>query len=184
MERIIKRYRNRKLYDTQDSRYIKSQDLVDYIQKEIGFKIIDNETGNEITQSILMQIILETQSRESVPVDDLKSVISQGGSLFRRAFDKTVQIGRDVAGRIEKDLGSIRSRISSQTDSDRRWFDRDTIRSLITNAGKGVNFVVNEKLRKQLLHLPNLNDVKRIEEKLTIIESHLGIEGKGDTDEA
>ncbi|GEM_PF-6997965 len=177
MERIIKRYRNRKLYDTSESRYIKSSDIIDLIRRDIPFRIIANDTGEDVSRMILMQLILENQPADSVPVDDLKSAISEGSNLFRRAFERTVQIGKGMAGRIERDFETIRSKIGGQGD-DRKILDWDSLRGLISNAGKAVNFVVNEKLRKQLLHLPNLGDVERIREKLTRIEALLEMEGK------
>ncbi len=176
MERVIKRYRNRKLYDTSESRYIRSSDIIALIRAEIPFRIVSNDSGEDVTRMILMQLIIETQPADSVPVDDLKSAISDGSNLFRRAFEKTVQIGKGVAGRIERDFETIRSKIGGQSD-DRKKLDWDIVRGLISNAGRAVNFVINEKLRKQMLHLPNLSDVERIREKLDRIEAIVDVEG-------
>ena len=91
--RIIKKYGNRRLYDTEDSRYIKLLDLYQMIKDEIPFKVIDETTHNDITQTILMQILfeLETKERDVLPADLLRSLLE-----FYR--DPThAQVGRYLA---------------------------------------------------------------------------------------
>lgn len=59
--RIIKRYRNRKLYDMVLSSYITLPAIADMIKKGYEVKVIDHETGQDITSVVLAQIILETE---------------------------------------------------------------------------------------------------------------------------
>ena len=91
--RIIKKYGNRRLYDTEDSRYIKLLDLYQMIKDEIDFKVIDETNQHDITQTILMQILfeLETKERDVLPADLLRSLLE-----FYR--DPThAQVGRYLA---------------------------------------------------------------------------------------
>jgi polyhydroxyalkanoate synthesis repressor PhaR len=60
--RVIKKYPNRRLYDTKHSTYITLFDIKDLVMTQEPFVVIDVKSGDEITRSILMQIILEEES--------------------------------------------------------------------------------------------------------------------------
>jgi len=59
--RIIKKYPNRRLYDTELSKYVTLADLRKLIHDEVEFKVIDSQTGEDITRNILIQIITEQE---------------------------------------------------------------------------------------------------------------------------
>ena len=59
-ERIIKKYPNRRLYDTNQSCYITLNDVRDLVLASVPFKVIDRQSGDDITRSILLQIIIQT----------------------------------------------------------------------------------------------------------------------------
>ena len=61
-QRIIKKYPNRRLYDTKHSTYITLFDIKGLVMTQEPFVVLDAKTGEEITRSILMQIILEEES--------------------------------------------------------------------------------------------------------------------------
>lgn len=61
-ERIIKKYPNRRLYDTQVSRYITVADVRDLVMEGISLKVVDTSNGADITRSILLQIMLEEEA--------------------------------------------------------------------------------------------------------------------------
>ncbi|MBK6742719.1 MAG: polyhydroxyalkanoate synthesis repressor PhaR [Hydrogenophilales bacterium] len=61
-ERIIKKYPNRRLYDTEESRYITLAEVKDLVMSGIEFKVIDSQTEQELTRSILLQIIMEQEA--------------------------------------------------------------------------------------------------------------------------
>jgi len=60
--RIIKKYPNRRLYDTHQSCYITLNDVRELVMAETPFQVIDRQSGEDITRSILLQIILEQES--------------------------------------------------------------------------------------------------------------------------
>ncbi len=60
--RIIKKYPNRRLYDTEKSKYVTLQEIRDLVLEEIAFVVIDQKTEEDITRSILLQIIFEQES--------------------------------------------------------------------------------------------------------------------------
>ena len=60
--RIIKKYPNRRLYDTANSGYITLADVKQMVLENIEFKVVDAKTGDDLTRAILLQIILEEES--------------------------------------------------------------------------------------------------------------------------
>jgi polyhydroxyalkanoate synthesis repressor PhaR len=75
--RIIKRYSNRKLYDTQDSRYVTLLQIAEMVRSGEEVQIIDNNTKDDLTEITLAQIIYEEQKAHSrnVPLQTLKELI-------------------------------------------------------------------------------------------------------------
>lgn len=80
--RVIKRYSNRKLYDTKDSRYVTLLQIAEMVRGGEEVQIIDNNTKEDLTEVTLAQIIYEEQkqkasSSRSVPLQTLKDLIHQ-----------------------------------------------------------------------------------------------------------
>lgn len=74
--RIIKKYHNRRLYDTQDSHYITLADLYQMIKDQVNFRVVDAK-NKDITQTILLQIVteLETKHTDVLTVDCLRTLL-------------------------------------------------------------------------------------------------------------
>jgi polyhydroxyalkanoate synthesis repressor PhaR len=66
-QRVIKKYANRRLYDTAESRYIALDDIRQLVVNGEHFRVIDARSGDDITRSILLQIIVE-QEEEGQPM--------------------------------------------------------------------------------------------------------------------
>lgn len=62
MTRLIKKYKNRRLYDTETSQYITLEQLQRYVVDGVVFRIEDSETGKDLTNSVLLQIIVEMEA--------------------------------------------------------------------------------------------------------------------------
>jgi len=75
--RVIKRYSNRKLYDTKDSKYVTLLQIAEMVRGGEEVQIIDNNTKNDLTEITLAQIIYEEQKAHSrnVPLQTLKELI-------------------------------------------------------------------------------------------------------------
>jgi polyhydroxyalkanoate synthesis repressor PhaR len=82
--RVIKKYPNRRLYDTVESRYITLADIRRLVMEKVDFVVIDKKTQEDITRSILLQVIAE-QEHVGEPLmsqDFLAQVIrSYGGAM-------------------------------------------------------------------------------------------------------
>jgi len=77
--RVIKRYSNRKLYDTKDSRYVTLLQIAEMVRAGEEVQIIDNNTKEDLTEITLAQIIYEEQKAHArnVPLQTLKELIHQ-----------------------------------------------------------------------------------------------------------
>lgn len=82
--KIIKRYQNRKLYDTQQSCYVTLDDIAKMIRGNEEVMVIDNKSKNDITAATLTQIIFESEKKASqyAPLFTLREIIQNGnGSI-------------------------------------------------------------------------------------------------------
>lgn len=82
---LIKKYPNRRLYNTDTSSYIVLDDIVELIRADTLFKIEDKKTGEDITRSILNQIIFERETKPSnyhFPLEVQKQLISMYGDAY------------------------------------------------------------------------------------------------------
>ena len=76
--RVIKRYSNRKLYDTKDSRYVTLLQIAEMVRNSEEVQIIDNNTKDDLTEVTLAQIVYEEQKNsKNVPLQTLKELIHQ-----------------------------------------------------------------------------------------------------------
>lgn len=82
---IIKKYANRRLYNTDTSSYITLDDLARMVRENVDFKVLDAKTGDEITHSILTQIIVDEESNgtQMLPVSFLRDLISMYGNSMQ-----------------------------------------------------------------------------------------------------
>ncbi len=96
--RIIKKYTNRRLYDTSSSSYVNLESLAELIRSGEMVKIIDAQSGGDLTRLILMQIILETQGAlELMPVGLLHRMIRLGAhNPMHAMFRQQLAVGLDM----------------------------------------------------------------------------------------
>src|SRR5258706_15611366 len=80
MAYVIKRYSNRKLYDTQESRYVTLEEIEEMIRGGREVSVVDASTGEDLTSVTLTQIILEHERnhRGTLPIGFLHQLIKHG----------------------------------------------------------------------------------------------------------
>jgi polyhydroxyalkanoate synthesis repressor PhaR len=84
--RIIKRYANRKLYDTEHSRYVTLEQISEMIRAGDDVKIVDNKSKEDLTSVTLAQIIFEEEKKHSfMPLGTMRNIIQNGGEWFAEA---------------------------------------------------------------------------------------------------
>lgn len=91
--RVIKRYQNRKLYDTQNSCYVTLDDIAKFIKEGEDVEVIDNKNHEDLTSVTLTQIILEEgkKKRNLLPLNALKDIIASGGEQIAHFVQKSLQ---------------------------------------------------------------------------------------------
>jgi len=95
MIRLVKRYGSRKLYDTEESRYVSLEELGEWIREGQELRVVDNATSEDVTAQTLTQVILEEGRRGSSmpPSRILHQLIRQGGELVSSGVE---QLGERV----------------------------------------------------------------------------------------
>jgi polyhydroxyalkanoate synthesis repressor PhaR len=125
--RIIKRYANRKLYDTQDSRYVTLDQISDMIRGGEDVKVVDNSSKEDLTSVTLAQIIFEEEKRRRsfLPLSALRKVIQTGGDSLHEfvaqlqdSADKVKRVFRrdgNEEGEVEGEGGEEGEAVTEQT---------------------------------------------------------------------
>lgn len=83
---IVKKYANRRLYNTSTSSYITLDDLAAMVRDDVEFQVLDAKTGDDITHSILTQIIMDEEAsggEQMLPVNFLRQLISMYGNSMQ-----------------------------------------------------------------------------------------------------
>lgn len=83
---VIKKYANRRLYNTRSSSYITLDHLAKMTREGVDYKVLDAKTGTDITHQILTQIIMEEESNRSeqlLPVSFLRQLIAMYGNSMQ-----------------------------------------------------------------------------------------------------
>ena len=82
---VIKKYANRRLYNTHSSSYITLDDLAQMTREGVDFTVVDAKSGDDITHAILTQIIVEeeTNGEQMLPVSFLRDLISMYGNSMQ-----------------------------------------------------------------------------------------------------
>jgi polyhydroxyalkanoate synthesis repressor PhaR len=94
---LVKKYGNRRLYDTQDSRYVTLDELAAKIRTGTDMRIIDAQTGEDLTQGTLTQIVLETgNAAKFLPVQLLTQMIRLSDDSLAEFFSRYVTGALDV----------------------------------------------------------------------------------------
>ena len=85
---VVKKYANRRLYNTDTSTYVTLDDLAEMVRNECDFVVFDAKTGEELTHSVLTQIIMEQESKGGqqnlLPIGFLRQLIRYYGNSMER----------------------------------------------------------------------------------------------------
>ena len=94
---IIKKYANRRLYNTATSSYVTLDNLSDMVRQNVDFVVFDAKTGDDITRSVLAQIIFEEESRGQnlLPIQFLRQLISFYGDSMQNLLPTYLEMSLD-----------------------------------------------------------------------------------------
>ena len=148
--KVIKRYGNRKLYDTEQSSYVVLNDIAKMIRNEEEVRVIDNETKDDITSATLTQIIFgaEKKSSYSAPLDILKSIIKKGDGSFSNFLAEMGLFKAQITDEkiiIEESGGNTDNVASSLYSNKNRNFQHKTLQERVVSAALNPTSSENEK---------------------------------------
>lgn len=161
MTRLVKRYSNRKLYDTSESRYVTLEEISRWVKAGEEVKILENETGEDLTAVTFAQIILEEERKKTGLLSlRLMRDLIQHGEAALATLAARVESGMEVirtaperAGRRLQELTQVSERLAEM---------QKTVDELMRRAADAVT--ANPTFQQQL---------KRVEKTARALEARL-----------
>jgi len=103
---IIKKYANRRLYDTESSTYITLERLAEMVRQKREFKVVDAKSGDDITHQVLTQIIMDEEARGStmLPVNFLRQLIGMYGEQIESVVPQYLEASLEQLQRNQSQL--------------------------------------------------------------------------------
>lgn len=142
--RIIKKYPNRRLYDTGRSRYITLEDVRELVLEGRPFKVVDSQSDEDITRNILLQIIVDQESGAEPLFSDemLAQMIRSYGGAYQQMFgsylQESLRLFLEQQQRLQRQLGDT--------------FGTGTAMALIMELSRR-NLELWADMQRQLLHM-------------------------------
>ena len=174
MPTLIKRYANRKLYNTATSRYITLKGIAELLDAGEEVKVVDNETGEDITKVALSQILVDSErANADAPSGLLSQILGKGGDALYEALRRGVDDANDNFEEVQERLRRFVHREEESTGDDaggaKRWPEWKALTSpdvedLVTNAVERV---------LKLLDLPRRSDIEALNENLRRVSEAL-----------
>ena len=114
---VIKKYANRRLYNTATSAYVTLEDLAQMVREGVEFVVYDAKTNDELTRQILTQIIFEEESRGEalLPVQFLRQLIGFYGNSMQAVLPSYLEMSLDSFSRQQEQLRTQFSRTFAGT---------------------------------------------------------------------
>ena len=166
MSRMIKRYGNRKLYDTQESRYVTLEAIASFVKQGEEVRVVDNDSGEDLTAVTFAQIILEEERRKNglVPLPMLRQIIQQGQATLQ-----------DLATRVDRGMeaiGTMGEKAGKQ--------GKAILEDLITSPQRQLEALqkrIDERLKKSVERITSFpavqKELTRIEKSIERLEERL-----------
>src|SRR3954466_13412783 len=190
--KVIKRYTNRKLYDTVESRYVTLDEIAQMIKGGAEVKIVDNRTKEDLTSVTLAQIIFEEEKKRSqMPLGVLREIIRHGGEavagFYQEKVGSRLTAGlEDVKVKTETLRENIEQRVRGVPQLLRREGEeqKSSVKEVISAGQTAVEELrakVEESVKQALESFGSNTvpaDVERLRSKLDALEKKLDELGK------
>jgi polyhydroxyalkanoate synthesis repressor PhaR len=157
---LIKRYANRKLYNTQTSRYITLKGIGELVEAGREIRVVDNETGEDISSVTLSQVLVDTERHNrGVPGTLLSELIQRGGDVLYNALRKGVGEAGGGIGEIQRNVRRFIGAREKDAEKLQEWVAVATpdLEGLVERALEGV---------MRALDLPRRADVEALSRNL------------------
>lgn len=187
--RVIKRYPNRKLYDTEAKQYITLDGIALLIRQGENVSVVDHASGEDLTAVTLSQVIFEQEKKGSgfLPQSVLAGLIQAGGdtmSTLRRTLAAPLDMARHVDEEIEQRLQALIGRGELAAEEGRRLRDQLMARH---QGQLGKTAPSEEDLQQALARrgVPTRQDLQAILDQLEVLAAKLeGVPQQPDQDRA
>ena len=180
--RVIKKYQNRKLYDTKDSCYITLDEIAGLIRKGEDVAVVDNKTKADVTSIILTQILVdqEKSAKSILPLTMLRDIIQRGqGSLFD-FIHRYVLLGMDTEQEKHTEAERYIDRLVTRGELSKTE-GKSLLKEVMEAPGaEGTDFdeFIGERVTTQLKEMTKLSDIetniKKLWDKLDSIDRKIG----------
>jgi polyhydroxyalkanoate synthesis repressor PhaR len=164
--KVIKRYTNRKLYDTVESRYVTLDEIAEMIKAGAEVKVIDNRTKDDLTSVTLAQIIFEEEKKTSkMSLETLRDLIRHGGEVAQRLVEGTQA---ELRGRVEAVRQAAEQRVQHLISRGQATGDR--ARELVQTSQETMTAMqrkVDERVRNAVEGMTALGDARRQLDEMT-----------------
>jgi polyhydroxyalkanoate synthesis repressor PhaR len=160
---LIKRYANRKLYNTQTSRYITLKGIAELVDDGKEVRVIDNETGEDITSVALSQILVDSErSNSDVSQSLLSQILGRGGDALYDALRKGVDDASEGLGEIQDRFRRLVNTGEGEGRSGRSLSD------WIAYSSPDFEHIIQNSMERvfKLLDLPRRSDIEALNRNL------------------
>jgi polyhydroxyalkanoate synthesis repressor PhaR len=174
---LIKRYANRKLYNTDTSRYITLKGIAELLEAGDEVRVIDNETGEDITSVALSQILVESERTNTSPSHSLLSqIFGRGGDALYDVLKRGVDDATDNLGEIQERMRRMMAgdeARSDQADQSKGGRERHGLGDWLTHASPDLDKLVQNAVERvfRVLDLPRRSDVEALNRNLERVAS-------------
>jgi polyhydroxyalkanoate synthesis repressor PhaR len=173
--KIIKRYTNRKLYDTVESRYVTLDEIAEMVKAGTEVRILDNRTKEDLTSVTLAQIIFEEEKKTSkMSLRTLKDMIRYGGERAAQLMEDTQA---ELRGRVEAVRQAAEQRVQTLLKTGQQTSDR--AKEMVAASQEAVSQFqkrIDERVRTAVEGMSSLSDLRRDVSELS--ERIAGLEKK------
>ncbi len=173
---IIKRYQNRKLYDTQNSTYVTLDEIAKMVRRGDDIRVVDNKSSEDLTSVTLTQILFEEEKRNRsvLPLATLKKIIRDGGDTLRELLSKTTDTVQTTLQTAKEGAETFYDKIREELTPSDEGLIKDVFQKT-----KDITTNIEEKFKAtvgSIAHVASMqNEIRKLRQKIMYLEKKLKI---------
>ena len=184
--KVIKRYANRKLYDTEKSCYVTLDEIARMIKEGVDVKVVDNQTKEDLTSITLAQILFEEEKKKKsvLPLHTLVGLVRSGQEAVTDFFEKTAARQRDFrseAGRQVERIEQLLRQAGDSTEDGKRVLREalEGIRGSIDDTQRNVDERIKQVIASMVPLPHHQREIGRLKKRVAELEAKLEEVEKG-----
>lgn len=171
--KLIKRYSNRKLYDTERSSYVTLEEISQMVREGAELRIVDNKSGEDITSVTLAQIVFEQEKKDkrTLPMQALRDMIRSPSDFISRLSRDVTDMREDAKTQVEKVKRTAVQQQAEVVAPVREFLD--SIPRALEEVQARIDLRIGESF-EQLKHLPEtVEQVKQLKGEVSRLQKKL-----------